>query len=33
MAGRPAMYNSKEELEKELDRYFLEVPEKEWTVT
>lgn len=31
--GRPAFYTTKEELEKELDRYFEETPISEWTVT
>lgn len=33
LVWRPAFYSTKEELEKELDRYFEEVPMKEWTVT
>ncbi len=30
---RPAFYTNKEELEKELDRYFDETPIEKWTVT
>lgn len=33
LVWRPAFYTTKEELEKELDRYFEEVPMKDWTVT